>query len=183
MGSRLLDQPDGLDYGSRGNTEGCIPPTELEEREDVPPPPFSALLVPRVLLPIVVSMFQALIDMSSLVILPLMYSTSIPLGGLGFDAYRIGMLLGISGVVNSVATWFMLGRAVRAFGARAVHIFSYSTFLLQIVLFPVMSFLAQRSGEVHGTAWAVITVQLMCRVVNGMSYGIWFYFLTPWEGN
>lgn len=178
LGSRLLDQSDGPDYGSRGNTEGCIPFTELGEREEAPPPPFSALLVPRALLPIVVYMFQALIDMSCQVILPLMYSTSIPLGGLGFDAYRIGLLLTISGVVNSVVMLFVLGRAVRTFGARAVHIFSYSTYFLHIVLYPVVSSLAQRSGGVDRTAWAVITVQLMCRLMNGMSYGMWFCFLT-----
>lgn len=109
--------------------------------------------------------------MSCQVILPLMYSTSISLGGLEFDAYRIGMLLSISGVVNSVVMLFVLGRAVRVFGARAVHIFSYSTYLLHIVLYPIASSLAQRSGGVDGTVWAVIIVQLMCRLMNGMSYG------------
>ena len=45
--------------------------------------------------------FLTFLDMCHTVLLPLMYSTSIPLGGLGLDPFHIGAL-GIFGCVNSL---------------------------------------------------------------------------------
>ena len=114
-------------------------------------------------------MVQALVDMSSTILLPLMYSTSIPLGGLGFDAYHIGIIMSVWGVVY--ARVMVLGRAIRRFGPRTVHIFSYGTYFANFALYPLLAYLVRHSGSVDAKAWGAIVVRLACRLVNGKSYG------------
>jgi len=116
-------------------------------------------------------MVQAVIDMSSQVLLPLMFSTSIELGGLGLDAYDIGIIMSGWGVINAIFMVMVLGRVIRKFGPRAVHIFCYATYFGNIALYPLLAHYVQRSGRVDAKAWAVIVVQLACRLANGMSYG------------
>ena len=156
-------------YDSRGDAERRD--TDIVEET---PATFRSLLIPQVILPLAVYMVQALIDMSSTILIPLMYSTSIPLGGLGFDAYHIGVILSVWGVVYAVVMILVLGRAIRRFGPRAVHIFSYATYFVNFALYPLLAHLVRRAGRVDATAWAVIVVQLACRLVNGMSYGTLF---------
>ncbi|GLB44763.1 putative major facilitator superfamily protein [Lyophyllum shimeji] len=82
------------------------------------PPPFSALLIPQVLLPLVVYMVLAFISTSSQMLLPLMYSTSIPIGGLGLDPYHIGIILSAFGFVNAIVQLLLLPPLVRRFGPK-----------------------------------------------------------------
>ena len=119
-------------------------------------------------------MVQALVDMSSTVLLPLMYSTSIPWGGLGFDAYHIGIILSVWGVIFAVVMVMVLGRTIRKYGPRKVHIFCYATYFVNIALYPLLAHLVRRSGSVDAKVWAVIVIQLVCRLANGMSYGALF---------
>lgn len=142
--------------------------------KDITPPPFKALLVPQVILPVTIYALQAFIDMSSQFLLPLVYSTSIPIGGLGLDAYDIGIILSAWGVFNAAVLLTLLGPAIRRFGPRAVHIFSYGTYFVNIGSYPLLSYFARRAGGVDGYVWAVIVLQLVCRFVNGMSYGLSF---------
>ena len=124
-------------------------------------------------------MVQALVDMSSQVLLPLMYSTSIELGGLGLDAYQIGLILSGWGVMSAIVMITVLGWAIRKFGPRAVHIFCYATYFVNLALYPLLAHIVQRSGRVDAKAWAVVVVQLACRLANGMSYGT--FFLWTWS--
>ena len=124
-------------------------------------------------------MVQALVDMSSQVLLPLMYSTSIELGGLGLDAYQIGLILSGWGVMSAIVMITALGPAIRKFGPRAVHIFCYATYFVNLALYPLLAHFVQRSGRVDAKAWAVVVVQLACRLANGMSYGT--SFLWAWN--
>ena len=138
------------------------------------PATFKDLLIPQVLLPLAVYMVQALVDMSSQVLLPLMYSTSIELGGLGLSAYDIGLILSGFGVVSAITMITALGWVIRRFGPRAVHIFCYATYFVNLALYPLLAHFVQRSGRVDAKAWAVIVLQLACRVANGMSFGTFF---------
>jgi len=151
-------------YGSRENAEG----RDIVEET---PATFRSLLIHQVIFPLAVYMVQALVDMSSTVLLPLMYSTSIPLGGLGFDAYHIGVILSVWGVIYAVVMVLVLGRAIRKFGPRTVHIFCYATYFVNIALYPLLAHFVQGSRRVDAKIWAVIVVQLICRLANGMSYG------------
>ena len=131
------------------------------------PTTFRSLLIPQVFLPLAVYMVQALVDMSSTV-LPLMYSILIELGGLDFDAYHIGIILNVWGVVCAVVMVLLLGRAI---GPRTVHIFSYATYSAKITSYSLLANLVRRSGRVGAKTWAVIAVQLTYQPANGMLYG------------
>ena len=138
------------------------------------PATFQDLLIPQVLLPLAVYMVQALVDMGSQVLLPLMYSTSIELGGLGLSAYDIGLILSGWGVMSAIVMIMVLGPAIRKFGPRTVHIFCYSMYFVNLALYPLLAHFVQHSGRVDAKVWAVIVVQLACRLANGMSYGTSF---------
>ncbi|EAU85281.2 hypothetical protein CC1G_10067 [Coprinopsis cinerea okayama7 len=76
--------------------------------------------------------FIAFNEMAHNSLLPLMYSSSIPLGGLGLDAYRIGVLMGAFGLANAVLQLKYLGKLTREFGPKKVYIFSYGSFLWRV---------------------------------------------------
>jgi MFS family permease len=115
--------------------------------------------------------FLAFIDMCIQVLLPLVYSTSIPLGGLGFDAYRIGTIMGTWGFINAIVQGLFLGPTVRRFGARRTFIASQMSFVVILGLYPVIAFSARRAGRVDATVWAVLLIQLILQFSRGLAYG------------
>ncbi|KAG5653634.1 hypothetical protein H0H81_011736 [Sphagnurus paluster] len=135
------------------------------------PLPFSERLS-RILLTLVVYGFSAFIDMSSLVFQPLVYSTSISLGGLGLDPYRIGTIMGTWGIINAVVQVLFLARAIRKIGARNLEIISLLSYAFSLSLYPLLSFLAKRAGRVDGFVWSVMAVQLFLALTNISSYGV-----------
>ncbi|KAF8071542.1 major facilitator superfamily domain-containing protein [Lyophyllum atratum] len=161
-------------YGSGNIPEELREPACSEEGEAAKtetPPPFSALLIPQVMIPLLVYMVLAFVDMSSQVLLPLMYSTSIPVGGLGLDPYRIGIILSAFGFFNAIVQLTFLGRLIRRFGPRAMCIVATISYIGNIGLYPLLGYYARKAGRVDGKVWAVIVPQLLFRLTNGMGYG------------
>ncbi|KAJ3506744.1 hypothetical protein NLJ89_g6698 [Agrocybe chaxingu] len=115
--------------------------------------------------------FLAFLDMGNFVLLPLMYSTSVPLGGLGLEPYRIGMILAAFGVINSVVQVFALGPLIRRYGARKMYIISFAAILGSFVLFPVLKILARRAGGVDRYVVACICLQLAFQTTILIGYG------------
>lgn len=161
------------DYGSGERHDGPVrtQETRAAKRPVDTPSPFSALLVPQVLLPLVVYMVLAFIDMSSQVLLPLVYSTSIPIGGLGLDPYHIGIILSVFGFINAIIQLLVLGPLVRRFGPKNICLAAATSYLGNIGLYLPLSYFARKAGRVDGKVWAVIVVQLLTRLTNGMAYG------------
>ncbi|KAF5379817.1 hypothetical protein D9615_005697 [Tricholomella constricta] len=90
-----------MHYGTRETSElGPAHDSRLDSA-DLKPPPFRALLTRELVIAIVCHGFISFLDQSHGVLLPLMLSTSIPLGGLGFDPYTIGMTMGTWGLLNA----------------------------------------------------------------------------------
>ncbi|KAG6901708.1 hypothetical protein C0995_008869 [Termitomyces sp. Mi166 len=137
------------------------------------PVSFRGLLTPQVLTPLLVYTFLAFVDMSMQVLLPLMYSTSISVGGLGFDAYRIGVILSVFGFVSAFVQLFFLGKLVRRFGPRNLLALTQFSNAVNIGLYPLLSFFARRAGGADGIVWAIIVLQLISRLTNGMGWGAW----------
>lgn len=177
--TRLLGGETGVSYGTNEVSHGVDNDYPVEsgvvqpvEREPETPPPFRALLIPQVLIPLSVYMVLAFIDMSCLVLQPLMYSTSISLGGLGFDPYRIGVIMGIWGVINVIFQLSFLARFIRRFGPKNMLIFVMISYVSVLGLYPLLSFFAQRSGKVDTKVWAVIIIQLTLQLTVNMGYGM-----------
>ncbi|KAG6853283.1 hypothetical protein C0991_005505 [Blastosporella zonata] len=100
-----------------------------------------------------------------------MYSTSIPVGGLGFDAYGIGIILSVFGFVNAFVQLFLLGSFVRRFGPRNILALAQFSYAINIGLYPLLTFFARRSGRVDWKVWTIIVAQLVSRLTNGMGWG------------
>lgn len=113
----------------------------------------------------------AFLDMAHNTLLPLMYSTSIPLGGLGLDPFQIGLVLGGFGCVNAIGQAKFLGRLIRKYGARKVYIISFSCIVICFLMYPIMSFFAKRAGRVDGIVYTCMAIQLCFQAGIYSAYG------------
>ena len=59
--------------------------------------------------------------MSYLVLMPLIYSTPIELGGLGLSPFSIGLIMGTWGFLDALVQINFLGKLVRRYGATRVY--------------------------------------------------------------
>ncbi|KAG6854096.1 hypothetical protein C0991_010510 [Blastosporella zonata] len=148
-----------------------------DDSEDLAPPPLRALFIPRVMLTLLVYAFLAFSEMSTQVLLPLVYSTSISLGGLEFEPYRIGAIMGTWGLINATFQMTYLGSLLNKFGRRKIQIFAHFSFCVVLALYPLLSYFARRAGGVDGFVWTIIAVQLTFAVSNSAGYASIFMLL------
>ena len=134
-------------------------------------PTLRSLLVRRVIVSIVNYAFLAFIDQCLVVLQPLMYSSSISLGGLGFSSFTIGIILGVWGVINGIISIFAFPKILRRFGVRRLYIVAFASYLVCLAAFPIMSALAKRSGTADAKVWTVLIFQLTFNVLAYMGYG------------
>lgn len=130
-----------------------------------------SILIPRVLYPILNYGFLALIDQSVTVLVPLMYSTSIDIGGLGFDPFTIGIIQGVGGFVGGIIQIFTFPYMHRKLGSKKLYICSYSMYFVIFALFPLNSFVTKRAGEAAAATWALVVVQYVVYVASYMTWG------------
>ncbi|KAF8825576.1 hypothetical protein HHX47_DHR6000215 [Lentinula edodes] len=143
-------------YGSVENREG---PSER-------PPTTRALLTDSKLRITLLSMaFLAFTDMSYQVLIPLIYTTSIPVGGLGLSPYQVGLILGIFGFANGVWNWAILTKFLKKLGPRKTVLIFYSFFLLHFSLLWILRDVAAHVGEVTPLIWALLIFQLFVSTV------------------
>ncbi|KAJ6572275.1 major facilitator superfamily multidrug-resistance, DHA1 sub-family [Mycena capillaripes] len=141
-----------------------------DEFADEEPPTVRELLVPRLTIPLLNYGFFCFAQTAYQVLFPLMYSTSIPNGGLGFSPYLIGVTRGIWGIVNTFMQMFLAARIIRHFGARTIYIFAFANIGICIGAYPLLSFFAQRAGRVDGIVWTIVVIQLISNLLMGLAY-------------
>jgi hypothetical protein len=109
--------------------------------------------------------------MCNFALLPLMWSTPIPLGGLGLEPFRIGVALGSFGLASALVQVQIMGPVIRRFGSRRVFRVSSASSLLSFMMYPLMKYFAQRAGHVNGAVIACMIVQLCCGMAIYFAYG------------
>lgn len=134
-------------------------------------PSLRSLLVRRTVLPILNYAFLAFVDDAFLILQPLMYSTAISEGGLGFKSLTIGVTLGVWGVIDGVFQIWAFPKVLKKFGPKKVYVFCYSGYLLCYATFPILSTLAKREGHVDAKVWAVLILQLASYLVAYTCFG------------
>ncbi|TFK75575.1 MFS general substrate transporter, partial [Pluteus cervinus] len=144
---------------------------------DDQPLPFRALLIPRVLIPLSNYLFLCFTDMSIAVLRPLMLSTSIEYGGIGFNPYQIGSIMALWGVFNTIAQLGFAAKAIRRFGNKKVFIASYASSLIILLTFPLMSWLAARAGRADRWVWLVVVVHFGFTILTYTCYGCIHIFI------
>ncbi|KAJ7072950.1 major facilitator superfamily domain-containing protein [Mycena amicta] len=161
----LADSPEA-GYGTTTEYDDSEP----QEAEDERIPTLRELLVPRLSIPLLNYGFFCFSQTAYQVLLPLMYSTSIPLGGLCFTPYEIGVVRGIWGVCNTIFQLFLSAPIIAFFGPRRSYIFGFTNFTVCIGTYPAMSYFAQRAGQVDGMVWALVVLQGIANLCISMSY-------------
>ncbi|KAF9259196.1 MFS general substrate transporter [Marasmius fiardii PR-910] len=131
-----------------------------KESEDYPQESsYRSLMTPGLQAALTSQAFLALTNMSYVVLIPLIYSASTPLGGLGFEPYQIGTVLGVVLFVNTLSDTTISRWLVKKFGARTMFIIAYSCFLGNFIGLMMMRILVKRAGEVTTGVWIVLVIQ------------------------
>ena len=174
--SASLVQSD--DYDTTNNSyelssQGLENGTQLPPFDDVPEPRgvWYLLKLPEVQVILINFGFFGFCDISAQVLTPLMWSTTIEHGGLGLSPYMIGMAMGSYGVVNAFLQLMFLGKIMRRFGPRRVHIVSFSSLFASFLSFPVASFFARRANGLDWKAWATLIASLVTQSTRAGAYG------------
>ncbi|KAG5352289.1 hypothetical protein C0989_002959 [Termitomyces sp. Mn162] len=168
----LLSGNNEQGYYSTTSTTSTIETAEPEDDlKDLVPPPLLSLLTPPVQLTLLIHGFMSFSEMSLQVLQPLIYSTSISLGGLGFDPKRIGLIMGTWGVVNIFFTLTCVPMLLQKFGARKIQILTHLSFASTLALYPILSYLVRRAGGADALVWAVMIIQLTFALITSASYG------------
>jgi len=113
------------------------------------------------------------INMCYTTLLPIVYSTSVSLGGLGLTPMTIGAIMGFSGFINAVVQLRCLGGLLRQYGARNMFITSFSSLVLCLSIYPFLSMLARRSGKTDWLVGIGIGFQLGLQISADMAEGVY----------
>ncbi|KAF7986457.1 hypothetical protein HWV62_31231 [Athelia sp. TMB] len=167
-----IEKDVATDTANIGQT--AAPTTTPDELQESSLRTLRSLLHRRIVTAIICYAFLAFIDQCMVVLQPLMYSSSISLGGLGFSSFAIGLIMGVWGVFNGLFSIFAFPRVLRIFGARRLYMISFAGYLVCLAAFPILGVLARKSGRVDGKVWAVLIIQLVAYMLAYMSYGCIF---------
>jgi hypothetical protein len=139
--------------------------------DERPPPALRDLMTRRVLVPLVNYAFLAFIEQCCSVLLPLVYATSIPYGGLGLSSFTIGIIMSALGLIIGLSSAVVFPILSRKFGIYRLYRAALGCYLINIACFPAMNLLAKHAGHVNGYVWAILMVQLACTTMTVMSFG------------
>ncbi|KAJ7670400.1 major facilitator superfamily domain-containing protein, partial [Mycena rosella] len=153
----VADTPTGT-YGAITVTDVSTESDEAAPLVDEELPTMRELLVPRLVVPLLNYGFFCFSQTAFQVLFPLMYSTSIENGGLGFSPYQIGITRGIWGITNTFCQLFVAARIIRRIGAKRIYIFAFANFTICIGAYPLLNFLARRANKVDSIVWTIVIV-------------------------
>ena len=167
----LINHGESLDYGTT-----TVEAQSSPSGSTITSPKDKPLLFNRGLIIIYLNFATlSFLDMGYAALLPLFYSTSITLGGVGLDPYKIGITLGSFGCVNAIVQARFLGPSIRKFGARKVYILSFPGLFACATLYPIIRYFAQHFGRVNNLVVVCMVVQLSFQMLIFSSYGIYLH--------
>ncbi|KAF9254764.1 MFS general substrate transporter [Marasmius fiardii PR-910] len=171
----LLDHNECSNYESTttrdqsshtNSTTTTLPATPLP-----PAPTSTSILNPALKIVLLNYCFLNFTDMSYAVIIPILYSTSNSLGGLGFSSKRIGALLGLYSLSNAFIQIGVFKKILKRIGARRMYRIAYSSVAIPILMLMCEQWLVNRYGKVTGWVWAAIVVQFVVAMMINTMYG------------
>lgn len=104
------------------------------------------------------------------VLIPLSYSSSIPIGGLGLSPYQVGLILGIFAVINGIWNLLVLRKLLKKLGPRNMYIVSYGSFLVIFPLLWIIRDVAHVAGRVNALVWMLLVCQLFAATFINNAY-------------
>ncbi|KIY68710.1 MFS general substrate transporter [Cylindrobasidium torrendii FP15055 ss-10] len=113
----------------------------------------------------------AFVSASYEVLQPLMWSTSIPVGGLGLSPYEIGLIMFIWGSANAIVQVFVGSSLIRKIGAPNTFSVASASMLVSFIAFSTESYLARMAGYVNAYVGIAMGIQLFTMFACYSGYG------------
>jgi MFS family permease len=133
------------------------------------PPPLRAVLTRPVLISLASYAVIALLTKASIALIPLVWSTSVELGGLGLSPASIGLWVSAYGSMSGIVQYFIFPRLISRFGPRAVVLTSVSACALVYIAFPFENLaLRHASSGLRVVETLLIILQLSSSGIAGM---------------
>ena len=114
--------------------------------------------------------FLSFCEMSHSALIPLIYSTPVEYGGLGFRPYQIGTIMGCAAILGGVMQISVFAMLMQRFGHQNMFTVSLWCMFIALSCFPIMSFFARRAGKVDAIVICLLVLQLCCASCNFMAY-------------
>ena len=144
--------------------------TSPQHEEHVEQPlPLRSLLTRPVVVSITNYGTLALLEVAASALLPLVWSTTIELGGLGLTPASIGLWMSGYGCVSAVFQFAFFPRIVGRFGPGRIVFASAGAFGLIYTLFPLENMLARGTATVTAV-WPLIVLQLVSMSVSDLGF-------------
>ncbi|KAK1235353.1 hypothetical protein PQX77_001426 [Marasmius sp. AFHP31] len=140
---------------------------------------YRLMLTPELRVTLFCQAFLALTEMCYVVLVPLIYSASTHLGGLGFTPTYIGGIMAITMFVNAVNQITFGKWLLKKIGPRRMFILAYAAFFGDFMALMVLRMLVHHFGRVTPVVWAVIIAQQICSL--GVSSGYTSLFILTAE--
>jgi hypothetical protein len=115
----------------------------------------------------------ALLDMSAMALVPLVWSTPIEMGGLNFSPASIGLWLSGYGFLNGIIQFFFFPRVVGRLGPGRVVLTSVAGFVIIYSMFPLENLAARyavRGGGTNAAVWPLVMFHLASICVTDMGF-------------
>ena len=151
---------------------------EVSPKDAEKPLPLRSLLTRPVVISIANYAMLSLLEMVSLVLIPLIWSTSLTLGGLGLSPVSIGLYMSIYGCMDGILQFAVSPYAIRRFGPRRVFIAAIAASAVVYIMFPLENFVLRhivRGASV--TTWLLVFLQLSALSIVNMGYCKFICFL------
>jgi MFS family permease len=119
-----------------------------------------------------------LIEMASLALIPLVWSTPVEFGGLDMSPASIGLCMSAFGCVDGLFQFAVFPHLVRRFGLRRVFVTCVSACAVVIVMFPLENLVMRHAVRVGGstvTVWPLIFMQLLSFSALRMGFSTSFF--------
>ena len=94
-----------------------------------------------------------------------------PLGGLGFDPYHVGLIMGIWGFINTVIQSTCLGPTIRRMGPKNMLVAAFTSWAIILALYPLLNFPAHNAGAADARVWTILIMQLALSITTAGAYG------------
>ena len=147
------------------------------------PPPLRSILTKPVLLSIANYAMLALLEMAIVALIPLVWSTSVEFGGLGFEPALIGLWMSVYGCMNGLFLFTVFPRVIGRFGLRRVLITCITFYAVVVIMFPLENLvLLHATGGSTMTVWPLIFLQLSSLSVFMMGYCKFLLFTREYAG-
>ncbi len=135
------------------------------------PPPLRSLLTRPVLITIANYAMFAFLDMSALVLIPLIWSTPVEFRGLNLSPASIGLWMSVYGCMDGILQFTVFPRAVGCCGLRGVFVVSIAASAVVFAMFPVENNVQRQAFGSPNILWLLIFLQLLSLSIHRMGLG------------